>query len=49
MFRIGVSELGLTCAVILLALIIPMIVSRGYAHLNKRLKNIEDKINKKGK
>lgn len=49
MFRIGISELGLTCAVILLAILIPILVSRGYARLNKRLKNIEDKINKKGK
>ena len=47
MFRIGVLELGLTCALVALALVIPLIVTRGYARLNKRLKKIEDNLTKK--
>ena len=47
MFRIGVLELGLTCALVALALVIPLIVTRGYARLNKRLKGIEDHLTKK--
>lgn len=47
MFRIGVLELGLTCALITLAIVIPLIVTRGYAQLNKRMKNLENKFDKK--
>ena len=47
MFRIGVLELGLTCALVALAVVIPLIVTRGYARLNKRLKKIEDNLTKK--
>jgi hypothetical protein len=47
MFRIGIVELGVTCGFILLAIVIPIIVTRGYAILSKRLKKIEDKIAKK--
>ncbi len=47
MFRIGILEAGITCAIVALAIIIPVIVSRSYSHLNKRLKNIESKIEKK--
>lgn len=47
MFRIGVLELGLTCALITLAIVIPLIVTRGYAQLNKRMKNLENKFGKK--
>lgn len=47
MFRIGILELGLTCALVTLALVIPLIVTRGYARLNKRLKGIEDNLTKK--
>ena len=47
MFHIGVLELGLTCALVALALVIPLIVTRGYARLNKRLKKIEDNLTKK--
>ncbi|MBI2332422.1 MAG: hypothetical protein HYU84_09750 [Chloroflexi bacterium] len=47
MFRIGVLELGLTCALVALAIVIPLIVTRGYARLNKRLKKIEDNLTKK--
>jgi hypothetical protein len=47
MFHISVAELALTCGVILLVLVAPMIVKRAYADMNKRLKNIEKKIEKK--
>ncbi len=47
MFRIGILEAAVTCALVGLAIIIPLIVTRGYARLNKRLKNIENKIEKK--
>lgn len=47
MIRIGVMELGITCALISLAFIVPMIVARGYARLNKRIKHLEDKLAKK--
>ncbi len=47
MFRIGILEAGITCAIIALAIIIPIVIARGYSHLNKRLKNIENKIEKK--
>jgi hypothetical protein len=46
MFRIGVIELGITCALIALAFVVPLIITRGYARLNKRMKNLEDKITK---
>ncbi len=47
MFRIGVLELVLTCGLLLLVLIIPLIVSGFYVRVDKRLKNIENKIDKK--
>lgn len=47
MIRIGVMELGFTCALIALAIVIPLIITRGVARLSKRMKNIEDKISKK--
>lgn len=46
MFRIGIVELGITCGLIALAIIVPLIVTRGYAALNRRLKNLEDKFKK---
>lgn len=46
MFRIGIIELGITCGLVALAILIPLIVTRGYAAVNKRLKNLEDKIKK---
>jgi hypothetical protein len=49
MFRIGVLELVLTCGIILLALTIPVIVTRFYTRVEKRLKNIEKKIDNKKK
>lgn len=47
MFRIGILELGLTCALIALAIVIPLIITRGYARLNRRLKGLEDRLSKK--
>jgi hypothetical protein len=47
MFRIGIVELGITCGLIALAIIVPWIVTRGYAVLSRRLKDIEEKIAKK--
>ncbi|MCB0101665.1 MAG: hypothetical protein KDD74_06440 [Anaerolineales bacterium] len=47
MFRIGIIELGVTCALISLAIIIPLVITRGYARLNKRLKSLENKTEKK--
>ncbi|MFN8411584.1 MAG: hypothetical protein U0Z26_04275 [Anaerolineales bacterium] len=47
MFRIGVLELVSTCSIVALVIIIPLIITRGYARINKRLKNIENKLEKK--
>lgn len=47
MFRISTLELALTCGLIILVFFIPVIISRGYAQLSKRLNNIEKKIDKK--
>jgi F0F1-type ATP synthase membrane subunit b/b' len=47
MFHISVAELALTCGVILLLLIAPVIWKRFNADMDKRLKNIEKKIEKK--
>ena len=47
MFRIGVLELGLTCGLLFIVIIIPIIVTRHYARMDKRLKNIENKLDKK--
>jgi hypothetical protein len=43
MFRIGLFEAGITCAIVALAMIIPLMIGR----LNKRLKDIENKLEKK--
>lgn len=47
MFRIGVLELGVTCALVALAIVIPLIITRGYARINKRLSKIENNMAKK--
>jgi len=47
MFRIGVLESTLTCGLLLLLLVIPLMLTRFYARVDKRLKNIEKKIDKK--
>jgi F0F1-type ATP synthase membrane subunit b/b' len=47
MFHISVVELAFTCGVILLFLVAPVLWKRFYAQMDKRLKNIEKKIDKK--
>jgi flagellar biosynthesis protein FliR len=47
MFHISVLELALTCGLILLVFIVPTLLSRTYAKLNKRLNQVEKKIDKK--
>jgi hypothetical protein len=39
--------LALTCGLLFLVIVIPIIVARFYARVDKRLKNIENKIDKK--
>ncbi|WKZ35640.1 MAG: hypothetical protein QY332_18685 [Anaerolineales bacterium] len=46
MFRIGIIELGITCGLVALAILVPLIVTRGYAAVNRRLKNLEEKFKK---
>jgi hypothetical protein len=47
MFRISVVELAFTCGIILLVLVVPVMLKRFYVQMDKRLKNIEKKIEKK--
>lgn len=47
MFRIGIFELGLTCGLLFIVIVIPIIVTRYYARVDKRLKNIENTLDKK--
>ncbi|MCA2000759.1 MAG: hypothetical protein LDL51_02720 [Chloroflexi bacterium] len=47
MFHISVAELALTCGVILLIFILPILWRRFNADVDRRLKNIEKKIEKK--
>jgi hypothetical protein len=47
MFHISVAELALTCGVILLLLILPVMWKRFYTDMDRRLKNVEKKIEKK--
>ncbi|MBI5951278.1 MAG: hypothetical protein HY865_06455 [Chloroflexi bacterium] len=47
MFHISVAELALTCGAILLLLILPVMWKRFYSDMDKRLKNVEKKIEKK--
>lgn len=47
MFRIGIIELGVTCGIIALAILLPIVIARGYAEMNKRLKKIEDEMGRK--
>jgi hypothetical protein len=47
MFHISVVELAFTCGVILLVLVVPVMLKRFYMQMDKRLKNIEKKIEKK--
>jgi hypothetical protein len=47
MFHISVVELAFTCGVVLLVLVVPVMLKRIYMQMDKRLKNIEKKIEKK--
>ena len=47
MFRIGIFELASSCGLIFLVLVIPFIVARYYARVEKRLKNMEKKLDKR--
>lgn len=47
MIHVSVTELALVCAFMALVLIVPVVVKRSYARLNKRIKSIEDKMTKK--
>ena len=47
MFHISVVELVFTCGVILLILVVPLMLRRFYMQMDKRLKNIEKKVDKK--
>ena len=47
MFYISTLELTLTCALIALIFVVPVIVKRSYAQMDKRLKDIEKKMAKK--
>jgi hypothetical protein len=47
MIHISVVELAFTCVIILVLLIAPVLLRRFYMSMDKRLKNIEKKIEKK--
>jgi len=47
MFYISTLELTLTCALIALLFVLPVIVKRTYARIDKRLKDVEKKLEKK--
>ncbi|MDD2923432.1 MAG: hypothetical protein PHQ36_14195 [Anaerolineales bacterium] len=47
MFYISSLELTLTCALIAFLFVAPIIVKRTYAQMDKRLKDVEKKIEKK--
>ena len=49
MFRIGIFELALTCGLVLLLIIVPLIVARYSSRINRRLKNIEKRLDEKSK
>lgn len=49
MFRIGVLELVLTCVISLLVLAIPLVIAWLYKRIDYRLRNIENKLEKKSK
>ncbi len=47
MFRIGVVELAAACGIILLVFIVPVMLRGFYARIDRRLKNIEKKLDNK--
>jgi hypothetical protein len=44
MFHISLVELTVSCGIILLLLVVPVMLRRFYLDVDKRLKNIEKKI-----
>jgi hypothetical protein len=49
MFRISIIELGLTCGLFVLIILIPWIVARYSSRMDRRLKDIEKRIDQKSK
>jgi len=49
MFRIGIFELALTCGLVVLVIVIPLIVARYSSQMDRRLKNIEKQLDQKSK
>jgi hypothetical protein len=47
MFYISTLELTLTCALIALLFVVPVIVKRMYVKMDNRIKELEQKIKKK--
>jgi hypothetical protein len=47
MFHISVVELAFTCGIILLLLVVPVMLRRFYVQMDKRLKAIEKKMDKR--
>ena len=47
MFYISTFELTLTCAVIITLFILPIIIKRSYAKMDRRIKELEDKVAQK--
>lgn len=46
MFHFSVLELMLACGLALLVLVVPLIIKRFYASLDRRLRNIEKLVDK---
>lgn len=47
MFYISTLELTLTCALIAFVFIVPLLIKRAYAKMDKRIKSLENKMDKK--
>lgn len=47
MLRISLLELGVTCGLMALVVVIPIVIKRGYAAIHKRLEKIEEEVSKK--
>lgn len=47
MFRVSTLELAFTCGIIMLVFVVPIMFARFQARMDKRLKEIEKKIDKR--
>ena len=47
MFRVSILEIAVACGVIVLIILVPLIVARGYARIHQRLNELEHKLQKK--